>query len=102
MELALTGDSLTAEQALAFGLVNTMTAPGESLAAALELADRIAANGPLAVAATKQVVAAARDWQQHEAFERQASILEPVFASQDAREGALAFAQKRPPVWQGV
>jgi enoyl-CoA hydratase len=102
MELALTGDTLTAEQALAFGLVNTMTAPGESLTAALELADRIAANGPLAVAATKQVVAAARDWQQHEAFERQASILDPVFASQDAREGALAFAEKRSPIWQGA
>jgi enoyl-CoA hydratase len=101
MELALTGDSVTAEQALAYGLVNTVTEPGRALAGALELAARIAQNGPLAVAATKQIVAAARDWRQDEAFARQSAIIGPVFASADAREGALAFAEKRQPVWQG-
>ena len=101
MELALTGDSVTAEQALAYGLVNTVTEPGKALAGALELAARIAQNGPLAVAATKQIVAAARDWRQDEAFARQSAIIAPVFASADAKEGALAFAEKRRPIWQG-
>ena len=101
MELALTGDSLTAEEALAFGLVNRVTEPGTALAGALALADQIAANGPLAVAATKQIVASARDWPVEDAFARQGVILRPVFASEDAREGAAAFAEKREPVWQG-
>jgi len=101
MELALTGDSITAEQALGYGLVNTLTEPGAALAGALEVAGRIAQNGPLAVAATKEIVVASRDWRNIERFARQRTILGPVFASEDAREGANAFAQKRPPVWQG-
>ena len=101
MELALTGDSLTAEEALVLGLVNRVTEPGDALAGALELAERIAANGPLAVAATKEIVVAARDWPADEAFGRQRAIYEPVFASADAREGGAAFAEKRQPVWQG-
>ena len=101
MELALTGESLTAEEALVLGLVNRVTEPGEALAGALELAERIAANGPLAVAATKEIVVAARDWPADEAFGRQRAIYEPVFASADAREGGAAFAEKRQPVWQG-
>jgi enoyl-CoA hydratase len=101
MELALTGDTITGEQGLGYGLVNVLTEPGEALAGALELAARIARNGPLAVAATKQIVAAARDWPQDEAFARQSAILAPVFASADAREGALAFTEKRQPIWQG-
>jgi enoyl-CoA hydratase/carnithine racemase len=101
MELALTGDSITAEQGLTYGLVNIVTERGEALAGALELADRIARNGPLAVAATKQIVAAAQDWGRDEAFARQSAIIAPVFASADAREGAVAFAEKRQPIWQG-
>ncbi len=101
MELALTGDSFTAVEGAGFGLVNRLTEPGEALAGALELAQRVAANGPLAVAATKEIVAAARDWRAHDAFARQSAVLEPVFASADAKEGATAFAEKREPVWQG-
>jgi len=101
MELALTGDSLTAEEGLAFGLVNRVTEPGSALAGALALAEQIAANGPLAVAATKQIVASACDWRAEDAFAHQGVILGPVFASEDAREGAAAFAEKREPVWQG-
>jgi enoyl-CoA hydratase len=101
MELALTGDPLPAADAYRLGLVNKLTAPGEALAGALALAERIAANGPLAVAATKQIVTQQFDWQLDEVWEKQDPIMRPAFQSADAREGALAFAEKRPPVWQG-
>jgi enoyl-CoA hydratase len=101
MELALTGDPLPAADAHRLGLVNKLTAPGEALAGALALAERIAANGPLAVAATKQIVGQQFDWQLAEVWEKQEPIMRPAFQSKDAREGALAFAEKRPPVWQG-
>jgi enoyl-CoA hydratase len=101
MELALTGDPLPAADAYRLGLVNKLTAPGEALAGALALAERIAANGPLAVAATRQIVAQQFDWQLDEVWEKQDPIMRPAFQSADAREGALAFAEKRPPVWQG-
>jgi enoyl-CoA hydratase len=100
-ELALTGDPLSAERAHALGLVNRLAEPGEALAQALELAATIAANGPLALAGSKRILRESPDWPQAEAFARQAEIWEPIFASEDAREGALAFAQKRAPVWQG-
>ncbi|WP_028222587.1 crotonase/enoyl-CoA hydratase family protein [Paraburkholderia oxyphila] len=101
MELVLTGDMCDAQRAYAYGLVNRLTPPGEALAGALELAQRIVANGPLAVAASKRVMKASRDWAQDEMFARQRAITEPVFASADAREGAAAFAEKRPARWQG-
>ena len=101
MELALTGDPLPAADAYRLGLVNKLTASGGALAGALALAERIAANGPLAVAATKQIVAQQFDWQIDEVWEKQDPIMRPAFQSADAREGALAFAEKRPPVWQG-
>lgn len=101
MELALTGDPLSAADAHRLGLVNKLVPPGSALAGALKLAERIAANGPLAVAATKQIVSEQFDWQLAEAWEKQEPIMRPVFSSQDAHEGALAFAEKRPPVWQG-
>ncbi|WP_436771543.1 crotonase/enoyl-CoA hydratase family protein [Yinghuangia sp. YIM S09857] len=101
MELALTGDPLTAAEAHRLGLVNRLTAPGGALVAARELAARIAVNAPLAVAATKEVVVASADWSADEAFARQQEIIGPVFRSSDAREGAIAFAEKRPPVWRG-
>ena len=101
MELALTGEFLDAPRGYHFGLVNRLTAAGGALAAARELAAAIAANGPLAVRATKSVVAGAAGWPAGEFWERQRAIVEPVFASDDAREGALAFAEKRPPRWTG-
>jgi enoyl-CoA hydratase len=101
MELALTGDPLPAADAHRLGLVNKLTAPGQALAGALALAERIAANGPLAVAATKQIVGQQFDWQLAEVWEKQEPIMRPAFQSNDAREGALAFAEKRAPVWQG-
>jgi enoyl-CoA hydratase len=100
-ELALTGDPITAERAYELGLVNRVSEKGAALDAALELAATIAANGPLALAASKRILRESLDWSQGEAFERQQPIWGPIFASEDAREGATAFAEKRPPVWQG-
>lgn len=101
LELALTGDPMSAQDAHRYGLVNRLTEPGGALAGALDLAAAIAANGPLALAATKQIMVESEEWTMAEAWDRQAAIMGPVFVSADAREGALAFAEKRPPVWQG-
>ncbi len=101
MELALTGEPIDAERAYEIGLVNRLTDPGETVARALELAEVIAANGPLALAATKRVMTESIDWPDSEFFARQAEIIGPVMSSEDAREGAQAFAEKRAPVWHG-
>jgi enoyl-CoA hydratase len=101
MELALTGEPIDAERAAQVGLVNRLVEPGEAVDAALELAGAIAANGPLALAASKRILVEAPAWPQEELWQRQAELSDPVRASQDAREGSLAFAEKRPPRWQG-
>jgi enoyl-CoA hydratase len=100
-ELALTGDLIEAERGYELGLVNRLAQPGQTLDAALELAATVAANGPLALAATKRVLTESPDWPDAEFFARQLEIVGPVAASEDAREGATAFAEKRPPVWKG-
>ncbi|WP_123670723.1 crotonase/enoyl-CoA hydratase family protein [Actinocorallia herbida] len=100
MRLALTGEFLTAPDAERYGLVTEVTAPGEALAKARELAALIAANAPMAVAATKEIIVGAGSWPADEAFTHQAKIIEPILTSEDAREGATAFAEKRPPVWR--
>ena len=101
MEMALTGDPITAERAAEIGLVNRLAEPGGAVEAALELAGRVAPNGPLAIDASKRVISSTLDWTEAEAWERQGEIVGPVFGSQDAQEGARAFAEKRDPVWQG-
>jgi enoyl-CoA hydratase len=101
MELALTGDPIEAERGYELGLVNRLAEPGEALAAAIELAEAIAANGPLALAATKRILQESVDWPDAEFFARQGEIVAPVQGSEDAREGARAFAEKRAPVWKG-
>jgi len=100
--MALTGDLITAERGHQLGLVNVLSEPGAALDTALELAARIAANAPLALAATKRVLNAQLDWPTDEVWRRQRELLEPVARSQDAREGALAFAEKREPKWRGT
>lgn len=101
MELALTGDFVTAERFHDLGLVNTLTEPGGALDGAIALADRIAANGPLAVAASKQIMVEYVTWPHEDRWTPQRAISDAVNASEDAKEGARAFAEKRPPVWQG-
>jgi enoyl-CoA hydratase len=101
LEHALTGDPLPATEAARWGMVNRLTAPGGALAGALELAGRISRNGPLAVRTTKQVVQSAPDWPAEELWDRQQELLDEVFASADAREGAQAFAERRAPRWSG-
>jgi enoyl-CoA hydratase len=101
MELALTGDFISAQRAFDLGLINQVVPSGTALEAAKALAAKIAANGPLAVAASKQVVVKAQDWTSEEMYPEQQKILQPVFTSEDAIEGATAFAQKRAPNWKG-
>ncbi len=101
MELALTGDPIGAERAHAVGIVNRLAEPGEAVDAARELAAAIARNGPLATAGSKRIIVAAQDWTEEEAWERQGEIAGPIMGSEDAREGATAFAEKRDPVWRG-
>jgi enoyl-CoA hydratase len=101
MEMALTGDPILAERGAELGLVNRLAEPGEALSVALELAGAIAENGPLALAASKRILTEAADWPEAEFFTRQKEISGPIMASEDAREGATAFAEKRPAVWKG-
>jgi enoyl-CoA hydratase len=102
MELALTGDPIDAERAADLGLVNRLAEPGGAVEAALALAAQIARNGPLALAATKEVLRRQRDWDEQAFWAEQARISDPVFSSNDAREGATAFAEKREPAWTGT
>jgi enoyl-CoA hydratase len=101
MELALTGDFISTQRAYDLGLINAQSEPGKALEAAQALAAKIAANGPLAVAASLKVMASAQDWHSDEMFAKQQAIVGHVFTSEDAIEGATAFAQKRAPNWKG-
>ena len=101
MEMMLTGDPVDARRAAEIGLVNRVVDDGKALEAALGLAEKIAANGPLAVIASKEISNGGGDWTAAERWDEMARVMGPVFTSQDAREGARAFAEKRAPVWKG-
>jgi len=101
MELALTGDPIDAERGYELGIVNRLADPGGAVDAALELAGEVARNGPLALRASKEIVQSSGDWTEAEAWEKQGEIAGPVMTSEDAREGAIAFAEKRDPQWRG-
>jgi len=100
-EMVLIGDMMPAATLAAHGLVNRVVPTGEALATAIEMACKIAANGPLAVAVSRRVLSESLEWPVDELFERQNVLTAPVFASADAKEGAAAFAEKRAPVWRG-
>ncbi len=102
MELILSGEPIEPARALELGLINRLTPAGEALPAALELAAVVAANAPLAAAASKRVVRESVDWPVHEVFDRQEPIVDPVRKSADAAEGAKAFGEKRTPRWVGA
>ena len=101
MELALTGDMVSAEKMERYGLVNALVEPGEAVAEAVRLARRIIANAPMSVAASKRVIIEQRDWATNDMFVRQEEITGPVLTSEDAREGAAAFAERRAAIWRG-
>jgi enoyl-CoA hydratase len=101
MELALTGDPMPADRFHELGLVNQLAEPGGAVHAALELAQRLAANGPLALIASKKILQEQFDWSTAEMWTKQAEIAGPVMTSEDAKEGAGAFKEKRDPVWKG-
>ena len=101
MEMALTSDPITAEQGLEYGLVARLAEPGTAVDAALELAERIAKNAPLAVAASKQILRETQGRTEEEFWAMQGSFTREVFTSEDAKEGPRAFAEKRAPSWSG-
>ncbi len=101
MELALTGDPLPAERFHELGVVNRLADPGAAVDVALELAAALAKNGPLALIASKRILQEQFDWSSAEMWQRQVEISGPVFGSEDAKEGAAAFKEKRPPAWKG-
>ena len=101
LEYALTGERMDAPTAHRWGLVNRLTSNGGALEGAMILARRITANAPLAVAMTKRIVFESPDWPEHEVWVRQRPLVESVLASEDAKEGAAAFAEKREPSWRG-
>ena len=102
MEMAITADPITAEEAANYGLVARVTAKGEAVEGALALAERIAQNAPLAVAASKKIIeATTQGLTEEELWALNTELQIPVFTSNDAREGPVAFAEKRPPNWTG-
>jgi enoyl-CoA hydratase len=101
MEIVLTGEHYPAARLAEAGLVSRLVPAGQALDGARDLAARLAQGAPLALAASKRVIVESQDWDSAEAFARQGEIINPVFGSADAIEGAVAFAEKRPPVWRG-
>jgi enoyl-CoA hydratase len=101
MELALTGDPLPADRFYEFGVVNRLAEPGTAIDVAIELAERLAKSGPLAVIASKRILQEQYDWSTAEMWQKQGEISGPVFASEDSKEGASAFKEKREPQWKG-
>ena len=100
-ELALTGEPIAASRAAELGLVNRVTDAGGALDEALRLAGEIAANAPLAVAASKRVLAETLSWDPGERWATQGEIAGPVLTSEDAKEGTRAFLEGRDPEWRG-
>ena len=101
MELALTGDPIDAPRAHHFGLVNVLCEPGEAMAEARVLAARIEANAPVAVRATRHVVIAAMTEDEDAGWRLSAEAMARAMGSEDAKEGLMAFIEKRPPQWTG-
>ncbi len=102
LELALTGDAVDARRAYELGLVNKVVPAEQVVEEAVSLAEKICANAPLAVRTSKEIMRLALDLGEDEAWAMNTDHVLPIFASTDAREGAMAFAEKRAPNWQGA
>lgn len=102
MEMAITADPITADEAFSYGLVARLTEPGGAVEGAMELAERVARNAPLAVAASKQLVHLSQSVPEAEFWKVQNEHIAKVFTSNDAKEGPRAFAEKRAPQWTGT
>ena len=101
MEMVLTGDPISAEQAMQYGLINDLCQPGEALDAARRLAHRVNVNGPLAVRESRRLVLESFTQSDHEAITAAGQAQMGLRHTEDFREGPLAFIEKRPPVWKG-
>ncbi|MGH9297736.1 MAG: crotonase/enoyl-CoA hydratase family protein [Acidimicrobiales bacterium] len=102
LELALIGEPIDARRALALGLVNSVVAAGDVVTEALALAGRICENAPLAVRISKEIMVKSGDLTEADAWKLNGELITPIFTSKDAIEGAVAFAERRPPVWTGA
>ena len=100
-EMLLTGERIGAERAHAAGLVNRLAEPGRAVAVAVELAERIAANGPVAVQATMAAVNGLLADGDERGWEATGEAMPAIARSEDAREGMAAFFERRPPEWTG-
>ena len=100
MEMALTGDTIDATRAYQHGLVNILCEPGDAIATAKELAERINANAPLAVRATRKAILDGALVPDKDGIRLAIELFGPVATSEDAKEGPLAFVEKRPPEWK--
>jgi enoyl-CoA hydratase len=102
MELALTGRSVSAEKLLNLGLINRVVPDGKALEEATSMARLILENGPIGVEVSKAIISQSGDWKSQEMFRQQDEMMNRVANSEDAREGATAFSEKRKPVWRGA
>ena len=101
MELLLTGDTISAAEAERIGLIGRVVDDGKALETALQIGDRIARNGPLAVQAIKRSVQATEGLPEEEALKFELEIGLPIFGTADAKEGTKAFKEKREPRYEG-
>lgn len=101
MEMALSGEFKDADFMARYGLVNRIAEPGAALDTAIGLAEQLLANGPTALAASKEIIWQSTDWTDEQAWDNQMPIAMKAIDSEDRREGLKAFAEKRKPVWKG-
>lgn len=101
MEMAITGDPITSDEAAETGLVSRLVDPGDAVDVALQLAERISKNAPLAVSASKQLIKAATHLPERHFYNLQDELMGSVFTSDDAKEGPRSFSEKRSPEWSG-
>jgi len=102
LELALTGETISAQRAAELGFVNRVVPADQVVTAALALAEQICPNAPLAVRTSKEIMKQSMGLSEDESWEMNTRLIVPIFTSADAMEGASAFAEKRPPVWKGA